>query len=360
MAWRWHGKGLGLFSWSVSGKRGGEVLEYVKRIIENNNNIHKPDGRPNVLLFSTPRSGSTWLMELILTQSGFKPCDEPFDLRQRHVHLPLAKAGVTDWPHLYDTEHAGALEDYLKGTCDGRLHLTDRFFYRNHFRIITRRVVFKILHAGEDRINRWRDVCNGRVAYLVRHPLPVSLSRKSLPRLETFLNSEYRSHFDASQLRLARRIADTGNDLERGVLDWCLQNAVPFKQRTPDWTVVTYEQLVIDPLPLIDHLAESLGLEKSVRMRRRLAIASASTRQSDTLTRNTLTHRNEGQPSQGNAWLVEKWRARISEDEERRAMDILPAFGLEIYRAGSALPHHNAWIGSSAVNPLTPPVGAGR
>ena len=81
------------------------MLEYVKRIIENNNNIHKPDGRPNVLLFSTPRSGSTWLMELILTQSGFKPCDEPFDLRQRHVHLPLAKAcllytSLTAWSEL--------------------------------------------------------------------------------------------------------------------------------------------------------------------------------------------------------------------------------------------------------------------
>lgn len=45
------------------------MLEHLKRIIENNN-IHKLDGRPNVLLFSTPRNGSTWLMELILTPAG--------------------------------------------------------------------------------------------------------------------------------------------------------------------------------------------------------------------------------------------------------------------------------------------------
>jgi len=320
------------------------MMESLRRLIEQHNSVHVPDPRPNVLLFSTPRSGSTWLMELILTQSGFKPCDEPFDLRQEHVNRYLSQVGVSEWEHLYDRAHAEILADYLRGVADGRIHVTDRFFFRNRFRILTRRVVFKILHAGEDRINRWRDTCNARVLYLIRHPLPVSLSRKSLPRLATFLGGDYGAHFDREQVRLGREIAESGTHLERSVLDWCFQNALPLRQRTSDWTVVSYEQLVLDPLPLIDRLCDALHLGQPARMQRRLGVASASSRQSDARTRDMLRDGRLG--ADNRTRLLEKWRAQIDEDQEGRLMEILSHFGLDAYRAGSALPHPSLWIGS--------------
>ncbi len=62
--------------------------------------LHKPDGSPNTFLFSLPRSGSTWLMELIQTQPGFKTCDEPLDLRNPFVR---GHSHLSAWEQLYDT-----------------------------------------------------------------------------------------------------------------------------------------------------------------------------------------------------------------------------------------------------------------
>lgn len=319
------------------------MIDKLKTLISTHNNVHRPNGRPNVLLFSTPRSGSTWLMELILTQPGFKPCDEPFDLRQSHVARYLNGRGVKTWSDLYDETHAPALESYLMGVVDGRLHLTDRLVHRNRFRLLTHRVVFKLLHAGEDRIARWRDVCRGRVVFLVRHPLPVSLSRKHLPRLSTFLLEDgYGQHLEPAQLRAARRHADSTNPLERGVLDWCLQNAVPLAQRKDDWLVVTYEQLVLDPEPVIRRLCERLDLDQSARMQRRLRVASASTRQSDPSVKGRLADRRGGGPD--NRWLLEKWRSRIDAEQERRLMAILADFDIDLYQSGDALPNPRVWL----------------
>jgi hypothetical protein len=46
------------------------MIKAVKRIVKSASNVHRPDGRPNVFLYSTTRSGSTWLMELIWSQPG--------------------------------------------------------------------------------------------------------------------------------------------------------------------------------------------------------------------------------------------------------------------------------------------------
>lgn len=59
-------------------------------------NAHRPDQAPDVVIVSTPRSGSTWLMEVLATEPGMKPIDEPFrasKLRRAGipVHSPSAR-----------------------------------------------------------------------------------------------------------------------------------------------------------------------------------------------------------------------------------------------------------------------------
>ena len=49
-------------------------------------NYHKPNDSPNIFIFSSPRSGSEWLMNIIASQPGIKHCSEIFNLR-RPVNL---------------------------------------------------------------------------------------------------------------------------------------------------------------------------------------------------------------------------------------------------------------------------------
>jgi hypothetical protein len=82
------------------------IRQSLSRVVRSVSNRHRPDGRPNVLIFTAPRSGLTWLMELIASQPGFKHCNEPLDLRHPDVVRGL---GIREWNDLYSRsrdEHA--------------------------------------------------------------------------------------------------------------------------------------------------------------------------------------------------------------------------------------------------------------
>lgn len=100
----------------------------LKQLLKSLVNIHMPGGH-NVFIFTSPRSGSTWLMELILTQPGFKPCADPFDLRDPTVKMKLNSWGVTEWSDFYDKNIEKALREYISGYCDGRYHFKDPPFF---------------------------------------------------------------------------------------------------------------------------------------------------------------------------------------------------------------------------------------
>lgn len=320
------------------------MLASLKHALARANNLHLPKGR-DVFLFSTPRGGSTWLSELVLTQPGFKPSDEPFNLRDALVARELARRGIHSWHDLYQADKLGAMEDYVDAIASGRCGVTNPFFYRNHFRIVTSRICFKILHAGEDRIAWFRKRFSGDVVVLLRHPAPVATSRKVLPRLEAFLESDYRSQFPAETLAHAERIARSGTYLQKAVLDWCFQTAPALRSAEPEWTVLTYEQLVLEPDPLVDILAERLALEHPHALRSRLRVPSASTHQSDATTRSVLEGDTRSDArSDSRRWLVEKWVSKVDAAELRRAMESLAVFGIDTYRPDDPLPTESYWL----------------
>ena len=312
------------------------MFKRIRRTIRLMSNIHRPDGSPNVFLLSTPRSGSTWLMELIWSQPYFKSCNEPLNLR---IPLVQEHLGITEWQDLYNDSASRLLEDYFQAFCDGRLRFKNTSPRHEFYRPITHRAVFKIIHGGEDRMHWFRDRFNGRIVYLIRHPIAVSLSREVYPRLHAFLSSDYRRHFTSDQLEYAHRILDTGSKLEQGVLSWCLQNAVSLRQATADWAIVSYEQMVLDPRPVVAYLADRLELPKPERMMDRLAVPSAVKAKSDKETQSVL---ESGTGTR--SWLVEKWRKQVDESQERRAMEILERFQLDVYRCGDLLPADRVWI----------------
>ncbi len=204
--------------------------------------------------------------------------------------------------------------------------------FRGSYRPVTNRIVFKILNGGEDRINWFRDTFNGQIVYLIRHPIAVSLSREYLPRLTDQLMSEYRRHFSKDQIDFSRRILENGSTLEKGVLAWCLENAVPLQMATDDWLMVAYEELVCDPGTVITQIATRLNLPEPELMLNRVTVPSAVKAKSNQETQQALEQGTDRR------WLVEKWRNHVSEQDERRAMEILEHFQVNVYRYGECLP----------------------
>lgn len=315
------------------------MIKSIKRGLKTASNVHRPDGRANVLLYSTPRSGSTWLMELIWSQPGFKTCNQPLYLEHPAVRAHL---GIDDWDELYSVGATDKLEAYLGAICTGRIGFTNPNPLRRYYRPISHRIVFKEIHAPGDRVNWMRDTFNARVVYLVRHPIAVTISSERWPTLPALMRSDYRRHFTAEQLAAAERIFERGTDLDRGVLMWAMHNAVPLREATGDWVVVSYEQLVLDPEPVIRELATKLELPDPNRMRRRLGVPSVNVQfKSTEETRRLL---NEGADDK-RPLLVEKWRKKVGRRDEARVMTILDVFGIDVYRDGDVLPGPRAWLG---------------
>jgi hypothetical protein len=47
---------------------------------------------------------------------------------------------------------------------------------------------------------------------------------------------------------------------------------------------------------------------------------------------------------ENNRWVVEKWREKVTEGEERRVMEILKQFDLDVYQFGNTLPANWLWV----------------
>lgn len=304
----------------------------IKTFIKTMTNRHRPNDSANLFLFSMPRSGSTWLMELLWSQPGFKACNEPLDLRKPHVRRSLQ---TEEWRDLINESATPMLYNYFHAICSGQCHAADPSPFNPFYRAQTNRMVFKIIHGGEDRINWFRDSFNGKIVYLLRHPIAVTLSRKVQPRFAALLTSDYQRHFTPAQLRFARNILERGSKLEQGMVEWCLQNAVPMRDATPDWAIVSYEQTVVDPDAVVAYLTDKIELSAADRMRQRLTVPSASVKgQSDKATQEALANRDQQE-----GWLVQKWRKQIDEKTEKELMSILDRFELDLYRVGDYMPH---------------------
>ena len=298
---------------------------------------HRQGEAHHVFICSIPRSGSTWLAELIATQGRFKVVNEPFNLRRPVVRETL---GFDDWALLLDPASKPAMRAYLQMFIDDkdedpRFKREIPFSAQWHF--TTDRMLFKILFAGEDDLDWFRREFGGQILLLLRHPIPVSLSREELPRLHSFLAGPFAARFTASQCALARRVVDSAFHFEMAVLDWCLQNAVPLRGVDPSWVVVSYEQMVLDPGTVVAHLTQRLSLPEPARMLKRLGRASTSTVKSSAESRRLLQrHRNA--PEAGSA-LIGRWRGRVTPQEEARAFDIVEAFEIDYYLRGSLTPN---------------------
>ena len=309
-----------------------DSLKFAARAV---GNVHRQGASPNIFLFATARGGSTWLMEILASQRGMKYYDEPFNIRRAVV----ARAGVfTDWESMMpDTGDPDRVVHYIHDMVDGRYPFMNPPPFRPHHRFFTNRIVFKI-HELEHLIGVMAARCNGQVVYLLRHPIPTTLSRKVLPRLELFTSSKYYSTLIGDEARLAeiRRLAATGNHLQRGVVSWCYENLVPLKHRDFEGLFVAYEELVLNPVKSAELLLNRLQFTDKQAMIRAFGQPAANIAMSSTETRQ-MWGTADDRTRRG--YLVAKWLSKISERDTRAVADVLALFGIDDYSADRVLPH---------------------
>jgi hypothetical protein len=310
------------------------LLDTMKFSLKGLGNVHRPGPQPDIFLFATPRGGSTWVMEIIAADVGMKFFDEPLNVRRRNVmYSGLFPTWESLMPDSGDTDRIiGFLQELQKGRCS-YMNMTP---FRRNYRPITNRIVFKI-HEIEHLIDVVAERCGGQIVQLHRHPIPTSFSRHALPRLELFTKSDYYASVIGDSTRNAeiRRIAAQGSDFERSIVSWCYENVVALRKSNPAWLTVAYEELVLNPQPSANLLADRLHL------RDRQAVLNAFERPAANISmshQQTLEAMNNPDARRRRYQLVTKWQKSVTPEQLDQAARILGLFEISAYDARQPLP----------------------
>lgn len=274
-------------------------------------------------------------MELFASQPGMKFYDEPFNIRRRNVQH---SAVFTAWRELLP-EHCDHKKvfDYIDDLATGKLgHMNPAPFRRNH-RFLTDRIVFKI-HELEHMIDEFRHTAACDIVCLIRHPIPTSLSRNQLPRLDSFLASDYYMDciLEPEQSRFVEETRQSGSELELGVLSWCFQNVeIHRRYRANQWSLLTYEECVLNPVDFCVTIANRHGLNDMDLLLSAAGEPASNIAMSKGKVENAIRRGNGAERART---ILGRWRSEVGQDLEKKCLEILDAFGIDFYREGSLLP----------------------
>jgi hypothetical protein len=296
-------------------------------LVKSWSNFHRPGPLPDVFLFATPRSGSTWLMEIIASQPGFKYYDEPLNPRRENVQY----GGLfPDFESLMpEAGNDDRIIEYFRGMQQGQHRYMNPPPLRRHHRLLTNRVVFKI-HEVDHLARRIAADCGGDLLYLIRHPISNSISRTVQPRLQLFLASPYYAQLvgDEKRLREIRAIALNGTSFQRAITSWCFENLSLLRFPTERQITITYEEMVLNPEKSADFLMRRLALPE------RDALLAAFERPSFNIKMSraeTIAAMQSEDAARKRAFLVTKWLAMVSEQHYSQAEYLLAVFGIGGY-----------------------------
>jgi hypothetical protein len=298
--------------------------------------------KPDIFIFSSFRSGSTWLAELIYKFSGVKYVQEPLSSSKRKILKninPIIPSNTYTLPDIIENEEI--FKKYIKKLSKGKYVISRRYdFLSSSFNIYTNRSVFKILR-GSALINWFlKHFKNDYFIILIRHPIATSISKIKTGITKDFFKTIIKYNNDETYKKLLKegvleqiiKEKSTYTLLEQNVIIWCLDN-LPLLYNYKNHNgnnilLITYEELVLDTEFIIYKLSKEFDLSTPTNKIHDLHSKSASTIYNKTQIVD-FTDRNK---------LLNTWRKEITNDEEQRIFDIIKMFDIDIYSYESDLP----------------------
>ena len=296
--------------------------------------IHIKSDEPDIIIFTSGRSGGTWLTELLSMSPGIRSISEPLSLSlvthpRRHElmkYRPGKGFGFIEVPH----EFHRYFSDILDGKLDPfpALKPIRKRFKSYHF--FTNRTLLKICH-GKGLIRWFLNQFNVQIIYLYRNPVPTILSmmkRGFNTKYQGFLNDPLfvDTYLNNDQIMLANRIIKHGSTLEKYMISWILENLIPLNEINSDLPCIhiSHEELVIYPERSITLISDRLGLSNKKLLKN---IKKPS----------STTGKSVKEMYFGNK-LLANWKNQISQDEFTQLFEILKKFGNDLYNNEQILP----------------------
>ncbi|MCF7914827.1 MAG: sulfotransferase, partial [Spirochaetaceae bacterium] len=304
---------------------------------------HRQGELPDVFIFSTQRSGSTLLFDMVASQPGFKAVGEPFQERKQAAMAKYLPRQFSRFTELADPELLDGIERYISDLLSGRFvgGFERTYNWRNprhHFHTVRNAV--KVLRATH--LLPWFTAkFSGRYILLVRHPVPTALSRTRngwAAPLESFVQQRsWFSKLSSVQQKLVN--SSSGESLfRRHIMVWCLEHTgllaaddAFFASLSREVPLLHYETLVTEPDRILPMLAGQWEIPLPQEFYARFSVPSRSSGYSADATKNAIGEGNKGN-------LLARWTGQLSKEDAAFTQQALDAFTIPHYRADTVMP----------------------
>lgn len=315
------------------------LIGYIHKLIWKTLNYHKKGDKNDIFIFTSGRSGGTWLTEMICTTKGMRYSQEPLSLELINHHRTKDLSKLRDgYNFIDDNKDLRPLKNYFVDIINGKIDIKNPWkVNKPYFQISTDRTVFKICKALP-LIEWFYDNFQAHFIYFFRHPIASALSmEKNNFRYEIgdYLNNPnyLKNHLNYDLYKLAKKIDSEGYPILKYVLRWILENLVPFKfflsKKRKNCFFLSYEELVTKPLDCINYLANNCALDKN-KMIKYLGIPSATT-----LKKFITDIYGPNSP------LINKWKEKVCNKTVKDCYDLINDFGILLYSENSLFPRED-------------------
>lgn len=303
----------------------GSLKHYLEQsYIQNLFAIHRREFRQNaILLFGDPRSGSTWLAEVLnqLPDSGI--IDEPLNLNKTYE---LNESNFA-WRQAIPEEASWELpERYFDQLLNGIKIRRNLINSKSFLFTGIKTPIYKIIRGK--LLSDWlvhNFIFERKPIFLVRHPLAVVSSMKLHPSWQYDYKgfNVPQTPYNEIYIKHEKFFSSLKSNLELLLALWCisnrrLNNIVEVEKK---YIVIFYENLLRDPEMELQKIMRAWDLNFTFSS---FSKPSTSSLEGEKISR-------ERQPS--------KWKNQLSIEEIKSFQRILDYFGIEFYKSDSLYPN---------------------
>ncbi len=269
------------------------------------------DQRDSIFLAGSGRGGTTWVAEMINYDNALRFIFEPFNPRV----MPLWR-GFANRQYIRPGDTRPEFVDPARAIVSGRFRNGWADYYNHRF--VSRKRLIKDIRAH--LCLRWlfERFPGMPVALMFRHPCAIAASRLRYGwghDLSALLGQhDLVDDYLSPMIGELKRIDDP---FAKHVAQWCIENFVPLRQfAAGEIHVAFYEDFRSDPRREIARLFEFIGRPLTEEVFARLARPSS------------MAWESAAGIALGGA-RSDGWKASVSEDDAKRALEILQLFGLD-------------------------------
>lgn len=275
----------------------------------------------NILIFSYPRSGSTWLLEILTSNDELCAIFEPFNPYQLKSLKKFSEKHKIFFSKDADIRRFKKIViKIFKGKLINRWMISHSSISKL---LKSKQLVIKILRVNY--VLEWflDEFKENKKIFLVRHPGAVVSSTMRASRKEKFVKNDLNQR---SMMCNGEDISDLliniDQEYQRILINWCIENKKIYKLKN-SCIMVFYEDLKLNSNLIVERIYKELEINKPSNIDEIVKKPSLTTNKDS-----SLSHSNP----------IERWRSDFEDKEIESMQKILDYFKIDFYKMSDSKP----------------------